>query len=230
MLSGSAGWGIKEGIDQRADWDIHVLLSDEDYLAVSKKYGNDYVIDDREHAPVVFCQIHNKKWLQERLLGKDTAVLYLWIYTRGLFIQDKIDVEPLVSECRKGFLEKLPELQKNFHIQFSVRRLDTASCAGRGIMSGTGVNRGEMVKAALQTFSLIHGEPYPYNKWLAKHVRQLAEDGGRLVELCEQCLFETDFPKIVKLAKDLRDFMESAMEKAVGKERWIHYWWEFNKN
>lgn len=229
MLSGSAGWGITEGSDSRADWDIHVLLADNDYTAFTKS-GQNLIIDDKKHNPVVFAQVHNKTWLLERLQKGETAVLYLWIYTHGLFIQDNLKIKSLLTKQSDNFKANLPELRRAHHIQFSVRRLDTASCATRRLTIAAGINRAEMVKLALQTFSLIKSQPYPYSKWLAKHIKKLSPEGARLVGLCETCLFETDLEKISRSAKEIRDFMEQAMEKVAGPNRWIHYWWEFNEN
>lgn len=179
MLSGSAGWGITEGSDSRADWDIHVLLADKDYTAFAKSRQS-LIIDDKKHTPVVFTQVHNKTWILERLQKGETAVLYLWIYTHGLFIQDNLKIKTLLSRQADNFKADLPALRKAHHIQFSVRRLDTASCAARGLVVAAGINRAEMVKLALQTFSLIKSQPYPYSKWLAKHVKGLSPEGARL--------------------------------------------------
>lgn len=229
MLSGSAGWGITEGSDSRADWDIHVLLEDKDYTAFTKSRQN-LIIEDKKHNPVVFAQIRNKKWLLEHLQKSETAVLYLWIYTHGLFIQDNLKIKTLLTKLSDNFHANLPDLRKDHHIRFSVRRLDTASCAARGLTVAAGINRAEMVKLALQTFSIIQSQPYPYNKWLAKHVKKLSPEGAGLVDLCEQCLFETDLARISQSAREIRNFMEHEMEKAAGPSRWIHYWWEFNEN
>lgn len=229
ILSGSTGWGITEGSDSRADWDLHVLLEDKDYKAFTRS-GQNPIIDDKEHNPVVFAQVRNKTWLLERLQKSETAVLYLWIYTHGLFIQDNLKIKPLLIKQSDNFKAKLPDLRKAHHIQFSVRRLDTTSCAARGLAVAAGINRAEMVKLALQTFSLIKSQPYPYSKWLAKHVKKLSPEGARLAGLCEKCLFETNLAKISQSAKEIRDFMEREMGKVAGPNRWIHYWWEFNEN
>lgn len=229
LLSGSTGWGITEGSDSRADWDLHVLLQDKDYKAFIRS-GQNPIIDDKKHRPAVFVQVRNKTWLLERLKKSETAVLYLWIYTHGLFIQDNLKIKMLLAKQSADFKAALPDLRKAHHIEFSVRRLDTASCAARGLAIAAGINRAEMVKLALQTYSLIKSQPYPYSKWLAKHVQELSPEGARLAGLCEKCLFETDLVKISQYAKEIRDFMEQAMEKATGPNRWIHYWWEFNGN
>ena len=67
FLSGSTGWGIKEGFDTNADWDLHLILSDEDYKRFSKVYGDYHVIDDHEHVPNIFGQTRSKQWLKDRL-------------------------------------------------------------------------------------------------------------------------------------------------------------------
>ena len=229
LLSGSAGWGITEGSDSLADWDIHVLLADKEHAAYVKS-GRSLVIDDKKHSPSVFVQVRNKNWLLGRLHKNETSALYLWIYTHGLFIRDNLSVETLLAKQLAKFKADLPALRKAQHIQFSVRRLDTASCAARGLTVAVGINRAEMVKLALQTYSLIKSQPYPYSKWLAKHVKGLSPAGARLVALCDRCLFETDLAKISIAAKEIRDFMEREMEKAAGPNRWIHCWWEFNEN
>jgi hypothetical protein len=141
-----------------------------------------------------------------------------------------LKIKALLARQTDNFQADLPDLRKAHHIKFSVRRLDTASCAARGLAVATGINRAEMVKLALQTFSLIKSKPYPYSKWLAKHVQELSPEGARLAGLCEQCLSETDLARISQSAKEIRDFMEQEMVKAAGPNRWIHYWWEFNEN
>ena len=55
FLSGSTGWGITEGFDSKADWDLHLILSDEDYEKFVEVYGKDgdhttYVLVDPDKA------------------------------------------------------------------------------------------------------------------------------------------------------------------------------------
>ncbi len=235
ILSGSAGWGIKEGEDSRADWDIHVILPDEVYGQFVTEKGENYVIDDQQHAPVVFVQFHDLKWLQDRLSGRvpDSWPLYLWIYTSCLIVNDPNGVSTIVSDYREKFLVEINELIKQYHIRFSVRRLDTCSSALRGLKVATGLNRGEMVKVALQVLCLLKNEPFAYNKWLEKEVRLLYKDDAEITEIldvCQECLFETDLRVIVKQSKQLRDMIEKKLFDRFGEERWIHFWWEFNKN
>ncbi|WP_044640750.1 hypothetical protein [Risungbinella massiliensis] len=232
ILSGSTGWGIVEGFDEKADWDLHILLENDKYQSFVNKFGSDYVIDDHKNSPIVFGQIQNRDWLIERLEGQRPGSwpLYLWIYTYCTFIQDPMDIKSLVEKYQSRFEQELDQLRREHFVLFSVRRLDTSSCAKRGIITATGINRGEMVKAALQTFSLIHGRPYPYSKWLAKHVERLCPEGRELVGLCNRCLTEVELGALVDLAKKLRNMMEVEMKKVTGEQRWITHWWEFNKN
>lgn len=84
FLSGSTGWGIKEGFDLKADWDLHLILSDKDYKKYSEAYRDDYVIDDHKHVPNIFGQIRNKQWVKDRLSKiKQGDCLYIWIYNLG---------------------------------------------------------------------------------------------------------------------------------------------------
>jgi len=232
VLSGSAGWGIEEGADEKADWDLHIILDDGDYTKFLEVCGPNYVIDDHDHKPVVFGQIRSLSWLVERLDGKQPGSwpLYVWIYTRCNFIQDPLNIKDLVNQYSLKFKNELDTLRRDHFVRFSVRRLDTSSCAKRGITTAVGINRGEMVQLALQTFSLIHGEPYPYNKWLAKHTEKLDATGHDFVQLCNKCLMETNLDIVSNCAKALRDMLEDEMEKKVGDARWIKFWWEFNAN
>lgn len=235
ILSGSAGWGIAEGEDSRADWDIHLILPNEVYGQFVEEKGENYVIDDQQHAPVVFVQFHDLQWLYERLDGKipDNFPLYLWIYTSCLIVSDPNGVADIVSAYRETFLAQIKELIMQYHIRFSVRRLDTCSSALRGLKTAVGLNRGEMVKAALQVLCLLKDEPFAYNKWLEKEVRLLYQDDAeiaQILDVCQGCLFETDLRVLVTQSKKLRDLIEKKVFDRFGEERWIHYWWEFNKN
>ena len=235
ILSGSAGWGIKEGSDKKADWDLHVIMTDSDYEDFTAVKGEDYTIDDQNHEPVVFVQFHNFKWLYERLNGliPNSWPLYLWIYTNCIYVSDPNNISSIVDEYKIKFKSELPELIKTYHITFSVRRLDTCTSASRKLSIATGINRSEMVKAALQTMCLIKEQPFSYNKWLAKEVELLYQEDEKIVEIinmCEKCLFETELTLLIQHSKTLRDLIENLVLEKVGDKRWIHYWWEFNKN
>lgn len=162
-----------------------------------------------------------------------TPRLYLWIYTSCLIVNDPNGVSTIVSAYQEKFLAEINESIRQFHIRFSVRRLDTCSSALRGLKAATGLNRGEMVKAALQVLCLLKDEPFAYNKWLEKEVRLLYKDDAEITEIldvCQECLFETDLRVIVKQSKKLRDMIEKKLFDRFGEERWIHFWWEYNKN
>lgn len=235
ILSGSAGWGIKEGEDSRADWDIHVIMPDEVYCEFITEKGENYIIDDQQHSPVVFIQFHDIKWLVDRLSGKvpNSWPLYLWIYTNCLIVNDPNCISSIVLNYKKKFIAEIDDLIKQYHILFSTRRLDTCSSALRGLKIATGLNREEMVKAALQVLCLLKNEPFAYNKWLGKEVELLYKDDADIEDVlyvCDQCLYETDLQMIVNQSKKLRDIIEKKLFDRFGEERWIHFWWEFNKN
>lgn len=235
ILSGSAGWGIKEGNDNRADWDIHIIMPDNEYNEFIKEKGENYIIDDQNHQPIVFIQFHDVKWLLDRLSGNvpNAWPLYLWIYTNCLIIKDTNEVEKIVSVYKEKFSNEIYDLIKHYHILFSTRRLDTCSSALRGLKTATGLNRGEMVKAALQVLCLLKNEPFAYNKWLEKEVELLYKEDEELDEIlhvCDRCLYESDLELLVKYSKQLRDIIENKLYERFGEKRWIHYWWEYNKN
>lgn len=235
VLSGSAGWGIKEGEDNKADWDLHVIMKDSDYEDFMQIKSDDYIIDDQHHTPLVFIQFHNLTWLLERLNGiqPNSWPLYLWIYTNCLIVNDPICVSDIISEYKNKFAAELPELIKRYHITFSTRRLDTCSSALRGLKMAAGINRAEMVKAALQTLCLLKREPFAYNKWLLKEIELLYKDDidiAQIIDTCNKCLYENDLNNLVKYAKLLRDQIETELTRKLGEQRWIHFWWEFNKN
>lgn len=232
FLSGSAGWGIVEGSDERADWDLHVLLSDADYVSYAACYGNDRVIDDHSVTPNVFGQIRSLDWLRQRLEGRQPGSwpMYLWIYTRGIFVRDHLDVSAVIAGYKAKFERELPEMLRNHYVTYAVRRFDTSSAAKRGLLVAARMSSGEMIKAALQTMSLLHNEPFPYNKWLAKHVAALGPDGRELVSLCERCCSNSDLGELVGEAKQLKEFLEQQTLRRVGAEPWVTEWWKFNRN
>ncbi len=235
VLSGSTGWGIKEGNDSKADWDLHIIMTDYDYENFIQTKSEDYIIDDQDHTPIVFMQFHNLKWLLERLEGKtpNSWPLYLWIYTNCFIVKDPIGIATIISKYKDKFADELPELIKQYHITFSTRRLDTCSSALRGLKMAAGINRAEMVKAALQTLCLLNNEPFAYNKWLLKEVELLYQDNAHIsliIDTCDKCLYENDLNLLVQHSKCLRDLIEKELNKRFGEQRWIHFWWEFNKN
>ncbi len=232
LLSGSAGWGILEGRDANADWDVHVILTPADHADFLDRSQSLATVDDNAHRPPIFIQVRSEEWLADRLHGKvpGSWPLYLWIYTRGHFVQDVLNVRGLVESRREHFKESLARLLKGAFVEFSVRRLDTSSAAQRGLSLATRVSVAEMCKAALQTYSLLRGEPYPYNKWLAKHVASLDSEGASLCDLCEKCLACDSLDGMSQHAKRIRDVLVEAVRKKVGDAAWIDRWWEHHDN
>lgn len=235
ILSGSTGWGIDEGHDSLADWDLHVIMPDECYKAFVETKGENYIIDDQSHTPKVFIQFHNMTWIMDRLNGKvaNSWPLYLWIYTNCMYIADPNNIESIVSAFKDKFTNEIDELTKKYYILFATRRLDTCSSAKRGLLIATKLNCAEMVKLALQVLCLLKHAPFAYNKWLEKEVGIEYHNnpaGLRILNLCKACLSEADLEIVSKRAKELRDAIEKVLIEKYGEERWIHYWWEFNKN
>ena len=59
-------------------------------------------------------------------------------------------------------------------VSFNVKKNDHVIVeTSRGIEIGARISNTEMVKAALQTMSIVHESPYAYNKWLGKQVGML---------------------------------------------------------
>lgn len=115
ILSGSTGWGIQEGSDKNADWDLHVIMSDCDYENFIALKGEDYIVDDQKHNPIIFIQYHNLKWRYDRLNGElpNSWPLYLWIYTNCIYVSDPNNIISIIDEYRIKFNNELPELIKN---------------------------------------------------------------------------------------------------------------------
>lgn len=231
FLSGSTGWEIKEGFDSKADWDLHLILSDEDYIKFSEAYGEDYVIDDHEHVPNIFGQIRSKQWVKDRLSKIEQGdCLYIWIYNNCVNIQDPQNIQEMIDEYSDLFKNNLEELAKYHFVTYAVRRIDTVSAAKRGIEIGARISNTEMVKAALQTMSITYESPYAYNKWLGKQVGLLGEEAQECVALSETCLKSQTLEDIIQNAKPLRALIKSELVKKFGQLPWIEKWWKYNKN
>ena len=231
FLSGSTGWGIKEGFDQSADLDLHFILSDEDYDEFSKIYGDAYVIDDNKHNPKIFVQIRSKHWLKKRLSRIEQGdCLYIWIYNSCVNIQDPQNVQEIINEYSEIFKENQEELARYHYVIYAVRRIDTVSTAKRGIELGARISNTEMVKAALQTISIIYGSPYAYNKWLGKQVGMLNQKAEKSVKLSEACLKSITLDDIIENAKPLRVLLKSELIEKFGELPWIEEWWKYNQN
>ena len=87
-----------------------------------------------------------------------------------------------------------------------------------------------MVKAALQTISIVCGSPYTYNKWISKQVGMLSEKAQKSVELCEECLKSKTLEDIITNAKTLRALVKSELVERFGELPWIEEWWKYNQN
>lgn len=212
FLSGSTGWGIKEGFDQKADWDLHLILSDEDYEKFVEVYGEDHVLDDHEHVPNIFGQIRSKQWLEDRLGRIEQGdCLYTWIYNNCVNIQDPQNIQEMIDEYSDLFKNNIEELAKYHFVTYAVRRIDAVSAAKRGIEIGARISNTEMVKAALQTMSIVHESPYAYNKWLGKQVGLLGEKAQECVTLSEACLKSQTLEDVIQNAKPLRALIKSEL-------------------
>lgn len=231
FLSGSTGWGITEGFDQQADWDLHLILSDEDYEKFVEVYGDDHVIDDHDHVPNIFGQIRSKQWLKDRLGRIEQGdCLYTWIYNNCVNVQDPQNIQEMIDEYSDLFKNNIEELAKYHFVTYAVRRIDAVSAAKRGIELGARISNTEMVKAALQTMSIIHESPYAYNKWLGKQVGLLGEKAQECVTLSEKCLKGETLEDIIQNAKPLRKLIKSELVEKFGELPWIEEWWKYNKN
>ena len=228
FLSGSTGWVIKEGFDEIADWDLHIILDNISYEHYKKKYGEHHVIDDQQHQPKVFAQIRSISWLDIRLQNIQNAdCTYLWIYNNALLIQDNLHIEEKIDEWNSFFKNNIEEILKYHFVTFAVRRLDAVSAIKRNTVIGTNISKIEMIKEALIIISLLHQYPYPYNKWMEKYVLQLGEDGEKCVELCKRCIFEINFESNARV---LKNFLVAEIKKQVCNLPWLDEWWKYNEN
>ena len=231
FLSGSTGWGIKEGFDQRADWDLHLILSDEDYQEYAGVYGEDHVLDDHSHVPSIFGQIRSRQWLVDRLSKIEQGdCLYIWIYNNCINIQDPQNIQEIIEEYSDLFKNNQKELLKYHFVTYAVRRLDAVSAAKRGIEVGARISNTEMVKAALQTMSIAYGTSYAYNKWLGKQVGLLSDKAEECVLLSEKCLQSQTLEDIIQNAKPLRTLLKSELAARFENLPWLEEWWKYNKN
>lgn len=228
MLSGSTGWGIPEGFDSNADWDVHVILDDDSFNEYLSRYGSNHVIDDHDSQPNCFVQIRSREWLIDRLEHEETSLLDLWLYENGTWIFDSLDLADLIKEYRDTFERRLDGLVREHFVRFSVRRFDASSSAKRGLACATGMYKGVAVEAALRLFCLCAGQPYPYDKWLPRQVEMLG--GSALVELCENCLSEIDLERSIADLKALRCAVEDFVKRKRGEQAWVVCWWEYNEN
>ena len=128
------------------------------------------------------------------------------------------------------FTNNIEELAKYHFVTYAVRRIDAISAAKRGIEIGARISNTEMVKAALQTMSIIYKSPYTYNKWLGKQVSLFGERPKECVALSEACLKSQTLEDIIQNAKPLRVSVKSELVEKFGEVPWIEEWWKYNKN
>lgn len=228
LLSGSTGWGIEEGFDSHADWDIHIILDESSYQRYLLQYGPNHVVDDHLHNPIVFAQIRSKDWLVSRLKAENTSLLYLWIYANGTWIKDGLNISTMIQKFQQNFEQDLQKYARESFVKFSVRRLDASSSAKRGLLLASNIYCGEMIESALRAYCVSQGSPYPYNKWLAKQVEMLG--GFPLLNLCENVIQASSVDNFVHQCKRLRNSLENTMREKFDNQRWIDYWWEYNEN
>jgi len=232
LLSGSAGWGIPEGSDNKADWDIHIIFQDKDYERFIERFGKEHLIDDHDHNPKVFGQIKSQSWLKKRLVSDDPKwwPLYLWIYTNGKWVVDNSNVMHLVKEATLRFDNELEKLLEKYFVNFCVLKCDVKSSSVRGNDFAAQLYQSNCIQTALETFSLARGKCYPYRKWLEKHILRL--DGGeKLIEACKESMNTfNDVMNRNKKLKIIEQILIEAIQKEPNDRLWLHKWWIYNDN
>ena len=231
LLAGSVGWGIKDSLTPGADWDLHILLPDDEYRRFVEAFGSDYLIDDKRHNPTVFAQFHGLSWLEERVSSNDRAFwpLYAWILSMGKWVRLTEPVSKLVSRSSQRFEADLESLVQAHFVTFAVRKLDVKSAASNGQDLSEALYLGECITAALRTYSLGFGKPYPYNKWLPKWVSEFSA-GTEFVGRCEAVYAEHTHVGRVSVLRELERDLISVVRSRFGDKKWLDEWWLFLPN
>ncbi|MDD5529286.1 MAG: hypothetical protein PHX21_04575 [bacterium] len=231
FLSGSIGWGIKDISDKNADLDIHILLSESDYKDFLKQFEPYHIIDDQKHQPNVFGQVRPISGLEYRLTSNDRKwwPLYLWIYTHGQWVIKLEETTQLVNKAELRFNKELETLLKDHFVTYCVKKCDMKSCIRQGEELAAKCYMSDTIIAALQTYSLSKGIPYPYHKWLKKHISTL-EGGEDFITLCEKSMVVVDTTIQLKSLNEIEKILIDAITKTIGRKPWLNKWWKFNEN
>lgn len=230
LLSGSTGWGIAEGLDRYADWDLHVILSHADYKNLVQKLQGKSVVSDNSHCPPVFIQLRTIDWLRSRLVAREKRPLYLWIYTHGMWVSDSQNIQSLIESETEQFFLEYDQVCQEAYVEFSVRRFDATSSSKRELLCSSLLYQSAMVRSALRAYCLFNRVFYPYDKWLLKQVELIEGESQELTQLCQNCLKAQTYKERIHTAKMLQRYMEHQAISIFGPQRWITHWWEYNEN
>lgn len=226
VLAGSAALGIT---DKYSDWDLHLLLPDTIYSQFQAQMGNSFVIDDKEHCPIIFAVFRPLTWLEERM--KHRAELYLWIYSNASVIYDPNNqCQQLIEIGRATFSHNLGCYLRDHYVKYRSLRNSLKNCILRSDAIAISLIKSEVVSTAMQTMSLLLGKPYPYTKWLKWHMNQCGSSASETVNLSKQFIQASDENNILLADRNLKDHIVNNVSKLYTNADWVEKWWCYIQN
>ncbi len=226
VLAGSAATGAH---DAYSDWDLHLFLPDADYETFRARYGADFVIDDKEHAPPVFGVFRPLGWLGERMLARPE--FYLWIFEGATVIRDpERRYGSILEEGRGRFDAGIEQLVRGHYVGYRAARNSLPNTLRRGDPAAALLVVAEAAELALQTTSLLMGQPYPYAKWLLWHLAACGSEGRVVAELTSGLLTAEPGEQMLSADRRLRGEVVRLAGERYPAAPWLGPWWKYLAN
>lgn len=226
-LTGSAGWGIPEGGDEMADNDFLVVADDGGEAHTDSVHSGEFM------GRKTFVQFRSLSWLNERLFSpvSETAIVYNWILRNATPVSGTMPPSPLLQASNDWFNENLDQYRAQMLITFGVREYDLKSAWKRQLVLAQSIYLGEYLRATLRLICLLHGQPFPYNKWLEKQA-DLLEGNAELSSLLADAARARSYDELKLNLQQVKTILRNKLH-ILQNDRFndmLERWWIYNQN
>ncbi|HEU4754657.1 MAG TPA: nucleotidyltransferase domain-containing protein [Armatimonadota bacterium] len=235
LVAGSVAAGTW---DEHSDFDIRLLLPDEDHTRLAAELqeahlwepGRDFRVHlvDREpfrRFPSADILAFSASQLDQEL--RFDLPVALWAYTHAAVLQDPLGtLDTRLEEARARFEAALPALRCEHYFRFRQARNDLVPrIMPRRLLTVLAIKRGEAVQEALRLAFLAEGKPYPYDKWLEVMAERETDCGSGIVTAVRALVAARETHTVEHASKVLRDRVAFALQQNGVTERWLEQWW-----
>ena len=233
-VTGSVAFGAW---DEHSDFDLQILLSDEDHSRLGRALrdaglwdpARDFRLrlEDREpfrRFPGVEIRILSRSELAQEFRFR--LPVALWNSTHAVTVQDPLgELGAATRAAERRFAESLDDLRCEHYYRFRQARNDLAPrVIPRRMATVLAIKRGEAVREALRLAFLADGKPYPYDKWLEVMAERETRSGENIVTAV-RALLAAEPDTVEHTSKVLRDRVIFALQQGGVRDRWLEQWW-----
>jgi hypothetical protein len=235
LIAGSVALGTW---DEHSDFDIRLLLPDEDHRALAAALQEAHLWDPRRDFRIHLIDREPfRRFPSADILALSASQLAqefrfnlpvaLWSYCHASVLQDPLGtLETALEQGREAFKSALSQLQCEHYYRFRQARNDLVPrVMPRRLLTVLAIKRGEAVREALRLAFLAEGKPYPYDKWLEVMAERETECGPGIVTAVRALVAARETHTVEHASKVLRDRVAFALQQNGVSEQWLEQWW-----